>query len=413
MSSTFLFFSLLSCLLLLSIGLFIWLYQSRNIQPIRCKGPLLLFLTLIGSILLLCLLLSYLLLDMHSLEWIREIGKYAGLILVCVVYVPIGLRAYRVYRIHMGKEDGMDDNKFIGGNVVLSIHEYFLLWVSFCIFAFALTLEVLIEYAVGYSLDYWSLGCFFADDCGKIDDYLIFYMVSSLFYTLVLTCLVLLLRSVPSRFSSSAELQFLLLLSGLAAATYAFLFILHLERSFILYSCVFIEIIRIVGIICASVLEPLLSSCFWPPSVVMFSSCDSLLTLDALLHDFVCMQYFRLWLMKEWNIEVLLAWLELELYRDLSDELFQNECKRLYEKYFKPDAELEIHLQSSLLQSVITAMNSGTCDSGTLGAIQNVLFNALNKQYSNFLASSTCKLLVGHLEREELIEAAMRASDMI
>ena len=258
-----------------------------------------------------------------------------------------------------------------------------------------------------------TLGCLSQNTTPSLDVYLYVFIGGSFGTVLFLAILLFVVKDIPPYLSGSNDLKLFTLFSFLVAITYTLFYFALPEHVFNLKILIAIEYVRNVGVVSILVLIPLVSVYFATPKVLLFSSCDSLLTLDTLLHDIVCVQYFRKWLITEWSVEVLLAWVELELYKDTPPHLMNKESNRLMYRYFEKDSELEIPLPSNFIDPVRQCIAYNNCSSKTFLGVQNCLFTMLNIEYPKFLASDSCKSLLLHLEREELTEQTLKLSDMI
>jgi hypothetical protein len=84
------------------------------------------------------------------------------------------------------------------------------------------------------------------------------------------------------------------------------------------------------GIICVRNMAVFIVSVAWPvhlsfaanPFVPLWSNCDALRSLESLLKDIVCIQYFRHFLTRNPStVQYILCWVEIELYKDMADAL--------------------------------------------------------------------------------------------
>ena len=99
--------------------------------------------------------------------------------------------------------------------------------------------------------------------------------------------------------------------------------------------------------------------------VRVFLCSVALCSLDTLLKDIVCIQYFRNYLMSVNRVEWILCWVELELFRDLDPadtEQLAVQARRIYEKYIQLGAELEVHLSPSSVHMLTREVHMGTPD---------------------------------------------------
>lgn len=148
----------------------------------------------------------------------------------------------------------------------------------------------------------------------------------------------------------------------------------------------------------------------------LWSSSDSLRSLDTLLKDIVCIQYFRSYLTVEATAEYILCWVEIELLRDLAPKAAKTKMMagQIYEKYFKPSADMEVRvrldIRDRLERSIFRAKEF---DIRCFDEVQREVFDYMNGMFSKFLASESCRVCLQELETEELLKTALEESNMI
>jgi hypothetical protein len=107
-------------------------------------------------------------------------------------------------------------------------------------------------------------------------------------------------------------------------------------------------------------------SVVWPvyltysdPFVPLWSNCDALRSLESLLRDIICIQYFRNFLAQERRVETILCWVEIELFQDLDDQdELGLQAMRIYDKYLRSGAELEVSISADAKTAVSKAVRS-------------------------------------------------------
>jgi len=125
---------------------------------------------------------------------------------------------------------------------------------------------------------------------------------------------------------------------------------------------------RNLAIFFASAAWPLVQS-YSNPFPALWSNADALCSLDTLLKDIVCITYFRNYLASINRVEWILAWVEMELFKDFDAPDVEGEggegggdgdgeggalaeqAKRIYAKYVQLGAELEVHFGSGRAKS--------------------------------------------------------------
>uniref|UniRef100_A0A7S2TKW5 RGS domain-containing protein n=1 Tax=Lotharella oceanica TaxID=641309 RepID=A0A7S2TKW5_9EUKA len=73
-----------------------------------------------------------------------------------------------------------------------------------------------------------------------------------------------------------------------------------------------------------------------------FSNCQALTSLETVLGDITCMQYFREYLISLSQVETLLCWIEIEMFRDLRPEVASFHAHRIWDKFLSPTAALGV-----------------------------------------------------------------------
>jgi hypothetical protein len=149
--------------------------------------------------------------------------------------------------------------------------------------------------------------------------------------------------------------------------------------------------------------------------------------LETLLKDIVCIQYFRNYLMSVNRVEWILAWVEMELFKDLDPEgdpeALAAQARRIYDKYVARGAELEVHLSPSsvhmVTHEVVGGGGGGDGDGGAPPSIacfeeaQAELFQLMEAEFPRFLSSPSCEACLHELEKEEVLRDVLEQSGMI
>lgn len=148
----------------------------------------------------------------------------------------------------------------------------------------------------------------------------------------------------------------------------------------------------------------------------LWSNCDALRSLNALLKDIVCVQYFRQFLIREAHAEYILCWVEIELFKDCDDlEMLRSQALRIYDKYLCEDAELEVLVSLNVRNRLAYCLEQEIPDVNrqTFDEVQQELFDLMSPEFTRFLASESCSQCLRELEREENLRELLEKSQMI
>lgn len=176
--------------------------------------------------------------------------------------------------------------------------------------------------------------------------------------------------------------------------------------------------VRNIAIFFTSISWPLIQSYYnsFPP---LWSNCDALCSLETLLKDIVCIQYFRNYLMSVNRVEWILCWVEMELFKDLDGdeeadaELIAAQSRRIYEKYIQLGSELEVHLSPSIVHVVTRDVHVGVPSLSCFEEAQRELMQLMENEFPRFLSSPSCESCLHELEREEVLREVLEKSGMI
>ena len=179
----------------------------------------------------------------------------------------------------------------------------------------------------------------------------------------------------------------------------------------------------------------------------LWSSPDSLLSLDSLLKDIICIQYYRQYLISIDHVEWVLAWVEIELFKDMVDPfgssdtlpptssssssilgevapprgytakqqaMINEEAHRIYDKYLIPSAPMYVHVSALTLQRIGRELSSAQgVGAECFDDVQGELYGKMNSEFARFLSSPLCEQCLGELEREEQLRETLEKSGMI
>ena len=181
----------------------------------------------------------------------------------------------------------------------------------------------------------------------------------------------------------------------------------------------------------------------------LWSSPDSLLSLDSLLKDIICIQYYRQYLLSIQHVEWVLAWVEIELFKDMLDPfgaasdtltppshssssilsdappprrrytakqqaMINEEAHRIYDKYLIPSAPMYVHVSALTLQRIGRELGGAQGVGGEcFDDVQAELYGKMNSEFARFLSSPLCEQCLQELEREEQLRDTLEKSGMI
>ncbi len=257
-------------------------------------------------------------------------------------FVPYGLRCYRIIKIFSVDDDALIDNAKYWDSMVL--RESWLVK----LFLVALFLSALVKYSLDLvdpgNMHILGYGC--AKDPG--------YVWIGLNFLEILCCCLLLfkLRFVRDDYGIKKELHIVCVLWVITTIVVLiakllrqgmFQFI-NLTLSDVQYLDVHAStiVVRNTLVFVASVAYPVCRS-YSAAYATLWSNCHALESLDALLKDIVCVQYFRQFLIREAHVEYILCWVEIELFKDCDDTgMLRAQARRIFDKYLCEDAELEV-----------------------------------------------------------------------
>jgi uncharacterized membrane protein len=121
--------------------------------------------------------------------------------------------------------------------------------------------------------------------------------------------------------------------------------------------------------------------------VTLWSSYDSLDSLDALLKDIVCIKYFKAYLSDVQAAEYILCWVEIELFKDMveveEDQVaLKAYVNRLFDKYLDRNSELEVKMVSIASRKRLANMiEQGYIFAHTFDEIQEEIYQVMHNHY--------------------------------
>jgi len=173
--------------------------------------------------------------------------------------------------------------------------------------------------------------------------------------------------------------------------------------------------VRNISICFTSIVWPVLQSYSnsFPP---LWSNCDALCSLETLLRDITCIQYFRNYLMSINRVEWILCWVEMELYRDIDPmdtDMLNLSARNIYEKYIQLGGEMEVRLSPAVVHGVTREVHVGFPSVDCFAEAQTELMQLMEAEFPTFLSSPSCEACLRELEREEMLRDVLEKSGMI
>jgi hypothetical protein len=395
----------------------------------RFRAPRLVLVSGLGSQLLTVWLLVYLLIqsspDFGQLQenvwcpswyWIAPLG-YTFLL------APYALRFYRVVNIFNSASAGPVVNAKYWDQLVVS--EARLLQIFFALAVAVLVTETAVLLS-DYEPDFTGYNC--------SDRYTLVNWVSFLVFNLieVIGCLVVIvvLRRAPDQFYMVRELEVTSACWFICTVgTMVSLWIVngefplgnaHVKNEIVFFNAnaVFMILKNLLSF-GASVLWPLVLSRSQSDFVPLWSSTDALGSLERVLKDVVCMEYFRQFMTAEEREEYILCWIEIEIFKDAcergeDDETLLVDAWRIYERYLRENTELEVPVSVSARRGIQLVLDRHAPISETVfSTVQAELFNLMAAYFSSFLCSQSCRSCLEDLEKEAALKLMFTDSGMI
>jgi len=202
----------------------------------------------------------------------------------------------------------------------------------------------------------------------------------------------------------------------------------------------------------------------------LWSSPDSLLSLDSLLKDIICIQYFRSYLLTRQRVQFVLCWVEIELFKDFYEalkqenknnssiniindsdynnymedgsilafddsidsvtsissrslswskfppdvrDLIRSEATRIFSRYFQPRAEMDVGLSAILLHRITRDLTNDLISLTIFDDVSSELYTRMNEELGGFLASRECEKCWQELDCQEKLKQALCNSGML
>ena len=150
--------------------------------------------------------------------------------------------------------------------------------------------------------------------------------------------------------------------------------------------------------------------------IPIWSNVDSLRSLNSVLKDVICLQYFYQFLQLESTAEYLLCWIEIDIYRDTSLTLINQSLINIYNKFLKNNAIYQ--LQSSYTKQVLEYINPNNQINNQdklnlLINIQHENYNIMNSLFTKFINSLQCEECLQSLQDYDNLRDLYQRSHMI
>ena len=447
------------------------LVLRRHTQPLKYRGAWLLLCSGIGGYLGVFWLFSYL----HRLDRLGtqekgsvfcELGTWVVWVTYPLLIIPYLLRGYRVFAIFSeARLTQLSDDPDLWKDFV--VKESYLLKLLLGILVLFVSVQGTLE-VLSLEINVVGYGCG--------DRNMLGWVILHICEVLLLFLLLLRIKGLRDDYGVNKELMLVALVWSLAAIGQFSLMALDKdstvhhwfgssravnENTFQEISST-ILIVRNIFVFAISVIYPVFAS-YSEPFMPLWSNCNALRSLDSLLKDYICMQYFRNFLASEKNEKLIYCWVEIELFmvciniylflslflfllclpffysplslrlslslslslppsllslsntsQDLEeDDDCQDHAEYIYDKYLCDGAQYDVDISSHVKERVRRAVESHATSPDLFREVHHELFMIMNNDFPRFLASDICRDCLKDLEREEHLRSILEASKMI
>lgn len=198
----------------------------------------------------------------------------------------------------------------------------------------------------------------------------------------------------------------------------------------------------------------------------LWSSPDSLLNIDSLLKDIICIQHFRAYLATRHRVQLVLAWVEIELLKDFYEHILSSamigfdysqqyvpddsisafdesadsmhlsgspqqrslgwyrmsdsarlairqESQRIFDRYLHTQSPTNVGLSAVTLHKVTRDLSGDSISITCFDEVQAELYERMHSELAGFLDSRECQRCWQELNREEQLRDALQKSGMI
>lgn len=171
-----------------------------------------------------------------------------------------------------------------------------------------------------------------------------------------------------------------------------------------------------ISLFLISVVYPIIQS-FRQQRCTMWSTSDALMSLESVLADILCIQYFRNFLQEKGCDNLILCWVEIALFKDLDpDDLdtIHRHAIRLTEKYVLRQSEFELQMSENVRTKLCDELrHANQITVHSLDEVENEIFTLMKPLFILFLSSENCQLCLNDLEREEALKRLLELCHMI
>jgi len=392
-----------------------------------------LFLTLLGSYGMLSFLMVFfvdmVMGDQRNIQSVCRAWKWAVSLLYPMIMFSFVLRYYRVRYVFSGvkrsaqntvanlylqtqplRKSHMSENHILR---ILAVILLFLGFLNFCVWRIVGKENIMII----------SDGC---EDGSLLESLMIFWVVVHCIELAVFLWMAVDSLRVVKRpeFSMTKEMLTLSIIWGMITAGAATLLAVKLQhpkrtdddhfywRWNTLCDLCYIVVAATVGTTTPIVQSYLISSFSWFP---LFGDCKLLRSLESILSNISSLQIFRTFLIKECNVENLLLWVEIEIFKE---NALKRHALRIFNKFLKDESELEVTIVSVEFKKKLFNRIKNSDDRDDLSLVfdevQEDIFAYMKREsYPRFLASTQSRLLIDILDNEEFLRQCLQDSGMI
>eukprot|EP00744_Colponema_vietnamica_P015683 GILI01021988.1.p1 GENE.GILI01021988.1~~GILI01021988.1.p1 ORF type:complete len:403 (+),score=43.11 GILI01021988.1:54-1262(+) len=376
----------------------------QNIQPIKARLPIFVLFSSIGSYALASWVLLVPGLSDSLSEFPCAISRTVVNVGHVLFFLPYMFRSFRLYFIfNLNKEKLTEDDTFFRQKK--RVKESFLLSV------FAVCLLPSIIYCILESF----LPLPSTIDCNSsgAPSQHIFWACLHFVEELILLVAIFLMRDIQDEFSINNELKIICGIWITYSVTTSILSFLDL-MSMNLFAAFFVA--RSLFAHFCSCVWPLIRSYISPP-LAIWSSTETVESLDRVLRDPVAFTFFQTFLFRNFAVEYILFWVEVELFKDIASynsDMLNSRAQEITEKYLQDGCKLEVSLTKDVRESIILDLESSAVSVEMFDEAQEEVFKLMNNDFfPRFKQSSCCAELVAELRKQENIHGRLLLSNLL
>jgi len=368
-----LFFPIYSCAVLL-------FYFRRDVQPIKARSPMLVLINdvvLLAFVLVLCLQRIF----VDDYPCVLNIWtQYIGTLVLCNTYL---LRCWHLYFKYYMTQEKLNARPNIDTDSTFFIKYRRFTGVRFFATGLACIIVLLVipcAVLTGVSHDIRTQS---GDDCNK-DTGDIILAVYAAIYVLCFLAFAVNLRQVVDGFMIKEELRYTGLVGVLAVVPWVIFnnVLKEINRDTFPFSTL-VLLIAISFALGLSTFWPLYRSIYKPPVLEDLHVPDNIRTLSGLLSDPDGFTSFKLFLSKEFSVENILFWKEVEEFRlkksktpDPAD--LRGDAQNIYGKYIIRGAPFEVNLPSNIVADLQSRLRDEFAGPGREVSASNVALVSVN-----------------------------------